>query len=191
MDISRKMDYALRMLAELVKSASGIISVKTAADANDIPYSFARSIQHELVHNGLVESLRGSRGGMRLAVDPSDITLLQIMEAVQGPLVLTSCTTSGPDGGPCLRMEQCPYNPIWNGAQKLLSSYFSSITLAEVVAGTAAPVVDVSFTKPHTVLSEKVVAGSVQRVGEKGPRVVQAPTAVDSRNEASAQGAAQ
>ena len=68
MDISRKTDYSLRMLSELVKSDGGIVSVRTAAEKNGIPHSFARSIQHDLVRAGIVESMRGSHGGMRLAV---------------------------------------------------------------------------------------------------------------------------
>ena len=72
MEISRKTDYALRMLAALVSDPDGIISVRTAAKENSIPYSFARSIQHDLALAGIVENSRGAAGGMRLAVDPRD-----------------------------------------------------------------------------------------------------------------------
>lgn len=139
MDISHKTDYALRMMAELVKTGDGVLSVRTAADTNDIPYSFARSIQHDLVRAGLVESVRGSHGGMRLAVDPNEVTLLQVVEAVQGPVEVSGCDYAGPDGGACPRMSFCRFNPVWDGARELLSSYFSSVTLSEVVNGTKQP----------------------------------------------------
>ena len=62
MDISRKTDYALRMLTDLVRTPAGVVSVRSAADGNGVPYSFARSIQHDLSRAGIIESLRGSRG---------------------------------------------------------------------------------------------------------------------------------
>ena len=76
MDISRKTDYALRMLAALVEDPRGVVSVRTAARDNGVPYSFARSIQHDLAVAGIVENTRGANGGMRLSVDPKPTTLL-------------------------------------------------------------------------------------------------------------------
>ena len=61
MDISRKTDYALRMLAMLAEDPECLLSVRTAAEEVNVPYSFARSIQHGLVQAGIVESLRGAR----------------------------------------------------------------------------------------------------------------------------------
>lgn len=148
MDISRKTDYALRMLAELVRESSGVVSVRSAADQNNVPYSFARSIQRDLVQAGVIESIRGSRGGMRLVADPSTVTLLDVVEAVQGPLAISGCAAAGPDGGECPRAIACGYNPIWRGAQELLDSYLSSVTLAEAVSGRARPVADARFTRP-------------------------------------------
>ena len=84
MDISRKTDYALRMLAMLAEDPERLLSVRTAAEEVNVPYSFARSIQHGLVQAGIVESLRGVHGGMRLKVSPDDVTIRQVVEAVQG-----------------------------------------------------------------------------------------------------------
>lgn len=139
MEISRKTDYALRMLAELVRAEDGVISVRNAAEKNDVPYSFARSIQHDLVLAGIVESLRGSHGGMKLAVDPSKTTLLDVVEATQGPVSVSDCDTRNSDGGPCPRAHACPFNPIWCGANSLLIDYLRSVSLSEVVYGTKAP----------------------------------------------------
>lgn len=147
MGISRKTDYALRMLAALVREPAGVISVRAAADGNDVPYSFARSIQHDLVRAGMIESLRGSRGGMRLAMDPAKVTLLQVVEAIQGPVLVSSCSSAGPDGGVCPRAATCRFNPIWAGARELLSEYLASVSLADVVSGDACPVVGERFTR--------------------------------------------
>lgn len=142
MDISRKTDYALRMLSMLVSGEDGLLSVRTAAEQVDVPYSFARSIQHGLVQAGIVESLRGVHGGMRLKVDPSEVTIRQIVEAVQGPLVMNDCTA---EDGVCPRMDGCCYHSIWMGAQALMHSYLDSITLDDVVNKRTAPAVDPKF----------------------------------------------
>lgn len=139
MEISRKTDYALRMMAALVRKPEGILSVRSAAEENDVPYSFARSIQHDLVRAGMVESLRGSRGGMRIAVDPKEVTLLSVVEAIQGPVSVSTCDTAGENGAPCPRMSQCRFNPIWEGACRLLVNYFSSVTLHDIVFDVKAP----------------------------------------------------
>ncbi len=142
MDISRKTDYALRMLSILAQSENSLLSVRAAADEVDVPYSFARSIQHGLVKAGIVESLRGVHGGMRLKVKPSEVTIRQVVEAVQGPLTMNDCTG---DGATCSRMEGCCYHPLWIGTQELVRNYLDSVTLEDVVTGTNTPAVDPQF----------------------------------------------
>ena len=130
MDISRKTDYALRMLAMLAEDPERLLSVRTAAEEVNVPYSFARSIQHGLVQAGIVESLRGVHGGMRLKVSPDDVTIRQVVEAVQGPMVMNDCTA--PDGD-CARMGTCCYHPLWAGAQALMRDYLDSVSLGDAI----------------------------------------------------------
>ncbi|WP_077598527.1 RrF2 family transcriptional regulator [Olsenella urininfantis] len=142
MDISRKTDYALRMLSELVRNDGAVISVRTAADRTSVPYSFARSIQHDLAHAGIIESTRGSRGGMRLVVDPKTTTVVEVVEAMQGPIAVSNCGSAGEDGGPCPLRPECHFNPIWCEAERLLRRYFSSVSLYEVVMEHKHPVLE-------------------------------------------------
>ena len=142
MEISKKTDYAVRMLAMLAKDPQGTVSVRAAAEENGIPYSFARAIQHDLTRMGLVESVRGARGGMRLAMDLRQKTLLDIIEAIQGPISLASCEYFERDGKPCPRKPECRFNPVWCGAEQLLRSYFSAATLNDVVAKGMTPAID-------------------------------------------------
>ena len=142
MDISRKTDYALRMLAMLAEDPERLLSVRTAAEEVNVPYSFARSIQHGLVQAGIVESLRGVHGGMRLKVSPDDVTIRQVVEAVQGPMVMNDCTA--PDGD-CARMGACCYHPLWAGAQALMRDYLDSVSLGDIVAHRQFPAVDPKF----------------------------------------------
>lgn len=129
MEISRKTDYAIRMLADLVVVGDDVVSVRRVADEHGVPYSFARSIQHDLVKAGLIESVRGSHGGMRLAIDPRKTTLRAVIEAVQGPIGIATCEVAGEDEGPCPFRAHCNFNPIWCEAERLLRDFFDSITL--------------------------------------------------------------
>lgn len=142
MDISRKTDYALRMLSMLAENPGLLLSVRTAAEEVNVPYSFARSIQHGLVQAGIIESLRGVHGGMRLKADPKQVTIREVVEAVQGPMVMNDCTAPN---GDCARMGTCCYHPLWAGTQALVRDYLDSVTLDDIVSHRANPAVDPKF----------------------------------------------
>lgn len=142
MNISRKTDYALRMLSMLVTSKDGLLSVRSVAERAGVPYSFARSIQHGLVQAGIIESLRGVNGGMRLKMDASEVTIRRIVEAIQGPIVVNECTGGAAE---CGRRDDCCYHPIWMGAQALVHNYLDSVTLDDVVNNKRNPAVDPKF----------------------------------------------
>ncbi len=132
MEISKKLDYALRMLAEVAKVSEGeVVSVREVAEANNIPYSFARTIQHEMVRSGLLRTTRGPHGGMMLAVNAKTTTLLDIVEAVDGPLVPSEFVQKDADLGSfdCIRAE----------IELLVRSYLGSVTLYQVVVEGLAP----------------------------------------------------
>lgn len=136
-DISKKTDYALMMISALVKRPGSVLSVRSISVDDGIPYSFARSIQHDLVNAGIIESIRGSHGGMRLAVDPDKTTLLEVVEAIQGPVSISPCDEAqSACERVCPSAKTCTFNPLWEGARRLLVDYFSSVTLAEAVMGT-------------------------------------------------------
>lgn len=140
MDISRKTDYALRMIARLVESPDATLSVRSAAQESGVPYSFARSIQHDLALAGIVENSRGAAGGMRLAVDPRETTLLQLVEAVQGPIIVSGCATALDGTEPCPRRGACRFTSVWCNAERMLRQLFSSVTLHELVVERRSPV---------------------------------------------------
>ena len=132
MQVTRRTDYAVRILVELARSGGGgPISVRRLAEDECVPYSFARSIQRDLVSGGLVETRPGVGGGLALARPAADITVLQILEAVQGPLSCSVCT-SDPDW--CGRRSHCDLHRLWEGADALLRDYLGSKTLAGLVS---------------------------------------------------------
>ncbi len=115
MEITRRTDYALRLIAILVQNQDRPLSVREAATVQEVPYAFARSIQHDLVLAGLITSVRGAAGG-----------------AVQGPVSVAVCAT---DEEWCSRAKHCSFHPVWEGANMLLRDYFSSVSIKDLVEG--------------------------------------------------------
>ena len=105
----------------------------------DVPYAFARSIQHDLVHNGILKSLRGAHGGMLLNVDPAKLTLFKIIESVQGPVSVAICTN---DKDWCARRQGCQFHNVWDGANSILRDYLSSVSIKELLDGETAHLSD-------------------------------------------------
>ena len=106
------------------------MSVAEIAEEEDIPYSFARSIQNDLTKAGLVKTVRGAQGGLVLNCDPETVTLLEVLEVLQGPVSIAICTV---DPCFCHKSEGCGFHSVWHGADKLLNEYFESITLSDLL----------------------------------------------------------
>lgn len=145
MDVTRRCDYACRILRAAYKSGDAYVSVSDIAEREDIPYAFARSIQHDLVKGGLIKTVRGARGGLALNCDPAAVTLLEVLEAVQGPVSVSLCVV---DPEYCAKQKDCAYNKLWQGADQLLNAYFGAITLQDLIEqGASHPVVEAAMTK--------------------------------------------
>ena len=106
MRLSRKSDYALRAIkhcASLPKGSYG--SIRVIAEAESIPREFLAKILKELTNEGILTSYRGVSGGYALARDAKNISLLDVIEAVNGPLHVSLCTEPGwhqaASGGSC------------------------------------------------------------------------------------------
>lgn len=126
MEISRRTDYALRILLDLARSGGEPVSVRTIAGRQEVPYAFARGIGRELASAGLAESSRGVNGGLVLARSPDEISVLQVVEAMQGPVSCAVCTN---DPGWCKRMGACSVHGVWSGADEMLKKYLGSKSL--------------------------------------------------------------
>lgn len=140
MEVSRRCDYAFRILSAAYRCKGEFISIATIADQEDIPYSFARSIQHELVKAGFLKTARGVHGGLTLSCDPEQITLKDIFEAVQGDLSFAPCSY---DKEFCPKCGGCVFHSVWTGIDNVVNSYLGAITLKDIMEqGKLHPVVD-------------------------------------------------
>lgn len=117
MEISRKADYALRIMVELAESGDNPVSTRYLAETTDAPYAFIAKIVAELATHGFVVSTRGRGGGVKLIVDPRMTTALAVLEAVSGPLKLNNCVD---EPGACSRSPFCSLCMAFTDAQRRL-----------------------------------------------------------------------
>jgi len=99
-----------------------------------VPKSFLSKILQKLVKVGVVKSFRGVKGGFQLDRDPNDITLLDVIEAIEGTIVLNACAL---DSAVCAFSGTCAVHPVWVKLRaefnEMLRSYnFADITLAKL-----------------------------------------------------------
>lgn len=118
MQITRQADYAVRAVLYLSRLGnSERAATSTVAEEQRIPPSFLAKIISQLSIAGLLHTSRGARGGVTLARDPKEITLLEVIEAIDGPIQLNECV--GEDAE-CSFDEDCPLRSVWCDAQEML-----------------------------------------------------------------------
>lgn len=131
MDIVRRnTDYALRAMVHLAKNyASGSISTRVIAEREDISYQLACKLMQKMNEAGLVTSSMGPKGGFTLSKEPSRINLLEIIQAVQGPLSVNRCLA---EEDSCPRKELCPLTGKMKELQDYMVKLLSDATLADI-----------------------------------------------------------
>jgi Rrf2 family protein len=134
MQITRQADYALRAIYYLSKlDPNERAATSQIAQEQRIPPSFLAKIISQLSIAGLIHTSRGARGGVTLARPASEISILEVVEAIDGPIMLNECTTS-PDV--CPFGEECPIRPLWCQAQDELVERLKVTTFAAFQNGT-------------------------------------------------------
>jgi len=128
MQITRQADYAVRAMIYLAQlGPDRRASTSQIAQEKQIPPSFLAKIVSQLSVAGLLQTSRGARGGVSLARPPEEISLLDVVEAIDGPILLNECVA---DNGACSFGDDCPMKPVWCDAQSELVSRLDSTTFA-------------------------------------------------------------
>ena len=107
MQFSKKVDYGLFLLITLLKAENEIVSLRQIAEGNHISFYFLQKIALLLRRAGMIKSGRGKSGGYKLARPPQDITLKEIIEALEGPVSVVRCLPPSGCGFSCERENMC------------------------------------------------------------------------------------
>jgi Rrf2 family protein len=131
MQITRQADYAVRAIYFLSNLGfESRASTSQIAKEQHIPPSFLAKIISQLSVAGLLHTSRGARGGVSLARDPKDITMRDVVEAIDGPILLNECVE---DAHGCKFDKDCPMRLMWCEIQDDLISRLESTTFADFV----------------------------------------------------------
>ena len=128
--ISRKIDYGLRAMIYLASVAQGsVVPFREIAHQMDVPEDFLAKILKTLVDAGLVRSTRGPHGGYALARASSEVSFLDVIEAVEGPVALNVCL-DGDDA--CGHSTCCTMTSVWKLGQERMLEVYRQARLSEL-----------------------------------------------------------
>lgn len=128
--VTRETDYAVRTVLYLARNRGKKVSVTEIASVMEIPKTFLAKLLQRLVKQHLLLSARGVNGGFQLAKKPSEISLLDIMEAMQGPAGINRCAI---DSRRCSLSSTCTVHPIWVDIRKAVEKKMGKVTIAKLI----------------------------------------------------------
>ena len=134
--LTRKTDYALLALASLARQTPAGASARGLAERLKLPLPVLRNILKQLTSRGVLKSTRGTRGGYRLARSPHQITLAQLLEAIEGPMRLARCCSvpEGEEEAECQLEESCLIRGNMRKVHASLMQFLDEVTLAQLAA---------------------------------------------------------
>ncbi|MGH9492860.1 MAG: SUF system Fe-S cluster assembly regulator [Terriglobales bacterium] len=135
--LTKKADYGLIAVKHLAECGQGACSAKDMAEAYGIPPEALAKILQRLVKAGLLHSHHGMNGGYALARDARSITAFEVIKSIDGPVLITSCTTKH---GDCEQSLRCTVREPLRRVNESIQEVLSRITIAEMKGDTAAHV---------------------------------------------------
>lgn len=131
MNVGRRVDYALRALSYLAGQPPGkIISRSDIEKSQGIPSFYLSKIMKDLVAGGLVHSHVGSKGGFTLAKEAESISIKNVYETVERPLVLMECLEKGAEY--CSFCSVCSQKSVWEEAQRILADFLGRVSVRDI-----------------------------------------------------------
>ncbi len=142
--ISRRLDYGLHLMVALsAEKENRPQSTASLAEGLQMPLPFMHQIAHALMQAGLIKATPGPRGGLRLNLPADDITVLQIVEALEGPIMLNPCLDCNDEG--CPREEDCATRIVWDDLQQKIVLQLAGVTLETMLIQSLPVPVDFSL----------------------------------------------
>ena len=134
MMVSTKGRYALTVMVDLAKlSDGGFVSLADIAERENLSMKYLESIISILNKGGMLKSLRGKNGGYKLAREPKDYNISEILLLTEGTLAPVNCIMQ--DGIQCEKAATCSTLPLWAGLDAVIEKYLSNITLEDIIEG--------------------------------------------------------
>ena len=130
--LSKMNDYAVVVMGQLAGNRGGLLTAAEIAEATGIPLTTVSQVLKKLGHGGLVTSHRGARGGYVLDRTPDEVSVAEIVAALEGPVALTACV-DGAEGG-CVVETMCPMRGGWDRVNLAIQEALASVTLADMLA---------------------------------------------------------
>ncbi len=131
--VRRNTDYAVRLMVHLAKEyGQGPVSTRVAAKEEGVSYPLACKLMQKLHGSKLIDSCMGPKGGFALGRSPAEITLLEVVEAIQGPISINRCLLSS---DACGRQEDCPVREKLAPVQENIRGGLGEITFADLCRG--------------------------------------------------------
>jgi Rrf2 family protein len=132
MRLTNTADYAIRCMIYIASlPPEHAVLRRDVATAQSIPSSFTAKILRDLARAGLLRSTRGPHGGFVIGRPANEISLLEVVEAIEGPLSLTQCV---PDPEGCQHSYNCPANAVWASLQEQLAGLLRGVSLEDLVS---------------------------------------------------------
>lgn len=145
LSLSRKTDYALVALAHLARVGGGAVektvSARVIADAYHLPRAMLMNLLKQLHRRGVVGSTRGANGGYYLKRPPEQITVGQVVDAVEGPVQMAMCCPSD-EAEPCTACQvydRCPISGSIRSMSQRFEAMLHAVTLANLIEGEVVP----------------------------------------------------
>ena len=140
--LSKKADYALMAMKHLAlrsdRGSAGSSSAREIAELYDIPIELMAKVLQRLARRGLLASHQGTRGGYELARRPTEISVADVIQAIDGPVTVTACST---DDSQCEQFAKCNVrDPLWRVRERILAA-LGDCTIAELAADVPPPAV--------------------------------------------------
>lgn len=129
--ISTKAQYGMRALVEVALGGDEPTSLKTVADRQVLSHQYLEQIFAVLRRAGIVESVRGARGGYRVTRPLAEVTALEVVELLEGSVAPVTCID---DEGTCERVGHCSTEVLWRRVDGAVRAVLGTTTLADLVA---------------------------------------------------------
>ncbi|MBM2812457.1 MAG: transcriptional regulator, BadM/Rrf2 family [Chloroflexi bacterium] len=155
--VSQRAHYGLRAMTELAKAyGNGCLSLVEIAEVEHLSAGYLEQLAMPLRRAGLIEGTRGPHGGYSLSKPPAELTVGEVIRALEGPVAPVECLTDEYVQGSCIREPGCGSRVVWRRVQQSIDQVLDSLTLADLCATAARG--EVAF----------IPIGDIKPIGELG-----------------------